>query len=68
MFDTVVGSIAFQGYLHQSVNAGSDTEVKIKGNGELATEVGLEWHTMHVKKGFYEGMDSDMGQWRCVEW
>jgi len=61
MFDAVIHSIAFKGYLHQSVNSGSDTEVQIEGDGELATEVSLEWHTVHVAKGFHKGVDCDVG-------
>ena len=57
MFDVVVSSVASQRYLHQSVNTVSDTEVKIKGNGELTTEIRLEWHSVNVTKGFHEGLD-----------
>ena len=42
MFDAVVGIIAFQGDLNQSVNGSSDTKVEIEGDGELAKKVWLE--------------------------
>ena len=54
MFDAVVSSVALQGYLDQSINGSSDTEVKVKGYVKLATEICLEWYTVHVAKGFHE--------------
>jgi hypothetical protein len=54
MFDAVVGIIAFQGYLNQSVNGNSDTEVEIKGNSELAMKVWLERYAMHITKCFHK--------------
>jgi hypothetical protein len=57
----VVGTIAFQGLLNQPVNSGSDTKVQIKGDGELAKEVCLEWYAVQITKSFYIRMDRDMG-------
>ena len=46
MFNAVVGIIAFQGCLNQSVDGGSDTEVEIKSDRELAKKVRLVWFAM----------------------
>jgi len=54
MFDAVVSSITLQGYLDQSVNGSSDTKVEVEGNVKLATEICLEWYTVHVAKGFHK--------------
>ena len=52
MFDAVVDTVMSEGCLNQSVNSSPDTEVEIKGDGELTKEVGLEWYTVHITKGF----------------